>query len=825
MNPTQTIGWGASAAAWRCLSEDVLGGLWGGGILLPDLRPVVSNPHAKISPNSKIAALGKVPTMYDNERKVVGVLDWNKIDTTWQNIQNWMSQPDYGICVTTRKCLAIDVDVIDKTLSNEVIRILTEVLDLDTTWVRWRADSFKFLLPVFTGETLRYTCINLGDTNQIEFLAFGQQFVAVGTNPSGYRYQWSTLRDYLVARDDVFGESVGAEYPPLFKELTPQALLELWAELSKLGVAKGLTAKTSNSDGESKNCGSSDEDRINKLYEMNAVIERDHRGAFLIHCPWKNEHTLDSGDTQTVYFPIGADAPEGKNKLGRFVCLHAHCRERSIAEWDDKIGLRTSYFEPVGREIPADAPKTLREALIPKNDLSLFDSDFRTVGDKNIHIPNPGEAVFYHVTDKGKVPMNFVENVIAIVDNPRLCQHVFRYDKFTDTVFINAVIASPYGGDELVYDKETWRVIENSDYTAITRIIERFGSPTCPPAAADIRMAIAAAAERCSYDSVTEYVNQLPCDVPNGRGRIATFLQDYAGVEMPLPGSLDFEATAMMYKDISEYLFTSMIGRALDPGCKADMCLVLVGGQGARKTEFVKHLSPFPQWRGKFNPSVQGGDGARAGVGVWVAEWPEMIDGDKVHLQEAIKDSLSDGILTYRKLYKEEMTRYKRRMIVVGTSNNYSCLVDPTGSRRYLVVTVRTSCNVEMLKRDIHLLLGEALQLYQDGGVRWAAAEIAGRQLNVQHTRTNPTRNAIYRHLTVDSATGVGLEITNGFCEEKLPDTATLEDVMTHALNLKVVQQTPTMVTVATNALMSLGYEKAPGRRGADGLFILKRGG
>ena len=66
--PSAAIVWGASAPEWDHF-DLVLG-------LGADLLPVVSNPTAQISAQSKIKDIGKTPSRYNRQDKVVGITDW-----------------------------------------------------------------------------------------------------------------------------------------------------------------------------------------------------------------------------------------------------------------------------------------------------------------------------------------------------------------------------------------------------------------------------------------------------------------------------------------------------------------------------------------------------------------------------------------------------------------------------------------------------------------------------------------------------------------------------------------------------------------------------
>lgn len=174
--------WGATKKEWALFAAHLK--------LLPELLPVVSNPNAIISANSKIKKAGKLPSIYNTKKELAGIAKWTDKTSTVGDLKTWMAQPDYGICVQTRNVRAIDVDVADAEKAASIGKVIGKLLgDLP---VRGRSNTHRFLV-VFQLEgdfTKRYMGKS-EDDNLVEFLATGQQFIAAGTHPTGVRYTWS----------------------------------------------------------------------------------------------------------------------------------------------------------------------------------------------------------------------------------------------------------------------------------------------------------------------------------------------------------------------------------------------------------------------------------------------------------------------------------------------------------------------------------------------------------------------------------------------------------------------------------------------------------
>jgi hypothetical protein len=79
------------------------------------LLPVVCNPGATISPNSKLKMLGKTPSLYNRDRLATGIKHWTEHVVTEHDFARWSNEPDYGICVrTVNGWLALDCDSEDE---------------------------------------------------------------------------------------------------------------------------------------------------------------------------------------------------------------------------------------------------------------------------------------------------------------------------------------------------------------------------------------------------------------------------------------------------------------------------------------------------------------------------------------------------------------------------------------------------------------------------------------------------------------------------------------------------------------------------------------
>jgi len=311
---------GANAADWAHFSS-VLG-------LTSDLLPVVSNPHAAISEKSTMKQLGKTPSLYYSGRQAGGIKDWTSKQATTGEVARWAKEPDYGICIQTRTLRALDIDVEDAALAETIQADIQGFLEWVGLPLRYRANSSKCLLPFKLLGDLPKRVIRLGDKGIIELLGTGQQFVAIGTHPSGARYEW-------------LDETGMSGLPHSIPELTLETVDALWTHLATTYAEEG-TSVTATLPSKAKVLHAAIENDTDAQFLLShdwvKATERD--GRLHITCPFEAEHTGPSAVSATTYFP----ANTGGYAQGHYQCLHAHCEHRTDDEFRHALGM--PYEDP-----------------------------------------------------------------------------------------------------------------------------------------------------------------------------------------------------------------------------------------------------------------------------------------------------------------------------------------------------------------------------------------------------------------------------------------------------------------------------------------------
>lgn len=335
---TKRTPYGATPEDW--LHFDLILGLGA------DLLPVVSNPHREISPDSSMTDKGKTPSDYNAFGQIRGIQKWTQKQATSAELERWSKQPDYGICVQTRLVRAIDVDVDDPALAEQIRALIASHLGMALPR-RFRSNSAKFLHPfTLVGEYGKRVIFADTDKAKIEFLMTGQQFVAVAQHPSGARYEW----------DGGLPDEIPAIPAEVFEDLF-DALQE------RFGVKPPTTSGATRRD-KGKPLDISDK-AAEFMHERGHVIDY-HDGGIVVQCPWEHKHSMgQTGDRRTLYYPAGSN---GMSDPG-FKCMHANCSDKTFRDYWAAIGYEECTpddFEDLSGEAePTEHPLHVFYAYLP----------------------------------------------------------------------------------------------------------------------------------------------------------------------------------------------------------------------------------------------------------------------------------------------------------------------------------------------------------------------------------------------------------------------------------------------------------------------------
>ena len=620
--------------------------------LTGDLLPVVSNPKAKIDPESKMKTLGKTPSKYNSRRNVVGCGDWTNKTANLAEVNLWSTEPDYGICLQTRNVRALDIDVDDEQLAS-YIKGFIEDYALKRFPERHRDNSGKTLLAFrvedggegYTKRTLKV------DGGIIEFLASGQQFIVAGAHfakgkPSGARYKWNWN-----GHDD-------------FPTITAAEFEKLWLELNE---AFAIAASTTKGTRHGKGTGEKfiADETLDKLEEKGLVLEWGKEGQAFIECPFIADHTVDNGPTQTAYFPRGTRG----YAQGHFVCLHAHCEDKTDEQFSDALQLADgSDFEDLGPLVNTKTGELVKER----------------------------PRLNFIVTKSGEKESK-IHNLEIALENPDYCGYQIAFDSFRDEIMIAPKDTT-----------DQWLPVDDEVQFGLRLTLERLGFQ--PIGVEAMRGAVAWVAKKRRMDSAVMWLESLPWD---GEKRIDTFAHKYFG-------AVDSDYT----RAVSRYMWSALAGRVLVPGIKADMAPVLQGPEGLQKSSAIAAIAPSEDFFAEVSFANSDDDNARKMRGRLVCEIAEL-RGLLTAAAESILTFMTRRFEDWTPKYKEFNHKFPRRCLFIGTTNRNDFL-DEGQHRRWLPMRI-TRADAEAIGRDRNQIWAEARELFKEHGVLWNEAETLAR--------------------------------------------------------------------------------------------------
>lgn len=228
----------------------------------------------------------------------------------------------------------------------------------------------------------------------------------------------------------------------------------------------------------------------------------------------------------------------------------------------------------------------------------------------------------------------------------------------------------------------------------------------------NINKAMNIVASENKYHPIRECLEKLKWD---GQPRIDNLLPRYLGADHD-----DYT------KEIMRLLMLAAIRRVYEPGCKFEIMVCLVGGQGAGKSTFFRFLAINDEWFSDDLKRMDDDNVYRKMQGHWIIEMSEMIATANAKSIEEIKSFLSRQKETYKIPYETHPADRKRQCVFGGSSNTLDFLpLDRTGNRRFVPVMVypeRAEVHIledEQASREyINQMWAEAMEIYRSGNFR-----------------------------------------------------------------------------------------------------------
>lgn len=294
-------------------------------------------------------------------------------------------------------------------------------------------------------------------------------------------------------------------------------------------------------------------------------------------------------------------------------------------------------------------------------------------------------------SDKGNI-LNNNSNIQLIIENDKNIKGKIVFDEFRNRAY--------------VVGKLPWKRPESKEYlidediTSLCIYIEKILNITVNETR--LRNVLNACISGNAINPPKEYLNSLKWD---GEKRIDTLLIDYFGAD-------DSEYTRV----VTRKWMCGAVARILNPGCKFDNMIVLIGDQGIGKSTFFKKLAK--DWFCDSLKDIKGNQAIEKLLSSWIIEFGEL-EGFNKSESSLMKSFLSSQEDITRLAYAHNTEYFKRHCVFVGTTNEEEFLKDDTGNRRYWPINIkgkkgRLNPKDKKFEQVIDQLWAEAVYLYRD---------------------------------------------------------------------------------------------------------------
>ena len=297
-------------------------------------------------------------------------------------------------------------------------------------------------------------------------------------------------------------------------------------------------------------------------------------------------------------------------------------------------------------------------------------------------------------TSRGEV-QSTIQNCVTVLQNDPLFAGGIRLNLLTERVDVTKAMGWSRSGSALT----------DTDFQYILRRMEQYGLTSDKK----VRSALSIAANENRYHPIRDWLNGLVWD---GRPRMRQALHHFLGA-----AESDYTEEAL------RLFLLGAICRVFQPGCKFEVMLCLVGGQGAGKSSFFRLLAGRDEWFTDDLKRLDDENIYRKLQGHWIVEMSEMLATANAKSIEEIKSFLSRQKETYKVPYETQPADRLRQCVFAGTTNRQDFLPrDRTGNRRFLPVPVdAAAAEVHILENEassrdyLEQLWAEAMEVYRSG--------------------------------------------------------------------------------------------------------------
>lgn len=338
-----------------------------------------------------------------------------------------------------------------------------------------------------------------------------------------------------------------------------------------------------------------------------------------------------------------------------------------------------------------------------------------------------------------------------------------------------------------------WNAMDDS-FTAFW-LATRAGMPKISSAQA--AEAAEMAAQAAPFDPVRGFLEELRWD---GQVRLDAWLADYFGAPNTRYTQL-----------VGRFWLIGMVKRAFEPGCKFDYMPILEGPQGRGKSTAMAILAGTAHF-GNTDFVMGDKDSMALMQGKWLYEIAELDSFNKADTTR-VKSFVTRQIDEFRPAYGRRILKIPRRVLLVGTTNQYEYFKDATGNRRFWPVKVIDQINLDGLQEARAQLFAEAVQRYRDGERCYPSRE-------EQEKHFTPEQDAREIADAWDDAIHRWLNTPHEI--DGLPNNVSSFDVLSRGLHLDAGKITREMSTRVGMSMRKLGWVKKE-RRGEHPRYVYER--
>ena len=170
------------------------------------------------------------------------------------------------------------------------------------------------------------------------------------------------------------------------------------------------------------------------------------------------------------------------------------------------------------------------------------------------------------------------------------------------------------------------------------------------------------------------------------------------------------------------------VARARQPGCSMGWMPILIGPQNVGKTNFFQYLTPPNPLSNDYTwcPTIQQGisylkEKPHALHAGWIVNLDEVERFFRRQYTEEFKNLVTVSVDLSRRLYENERT-FRRAFVLAGCTNSKDFMVDPSGNRRFMPITVK---GVATSPQDPAVKIIDLDRVKADRMRIWAAAQQA----------------------------------------------------------------------------------------------------